>query len=174
MKKLLITGLVTAATLACGVATASAQTVYIVRHAEKASDTERDPVLSDAGILRAEAVAALFAGDMPDLVVVSPLQRTRLTAAPTIAASGAFVAVSPLDGGVEAHVTTIRRGVLALPEDAVVLISGHSNTVPLIAQALGYATPDMPECEYDRLIRIELRNGEVSGETLRYGAPSTC
>jgi len=43
-----------------------------------------------------------------------------------------------------------------------------------IARALGYETPDMPECEYDRLIRIELRNGQVSGETLRYGAPSTC
>jgi hypothetical protein len=107
-------------------------------------------------------------------VVVSPMQRTHLTAGPTIAASGAFVAVSPLDDGIEAHVVTIRQGVLALPEDAVVLISGHSNTVPLIARALGYDTPDMPECEYDRLIRIELRNGQVSGETLRYGAPSTC
>ncbi|MFW2341930.1 histidine phosphatase family protein [Brevundimonas sp.] len=174
MKKLLITGLATAAALVCGVATASAQTVYIVRHAEKASDTERDPVLSEAGVARAGAVAALFTDDLPDLVVVSPLQRTRLTAAPTIEASGAFVTISPLDAGVEAHVATIRQGVLALPEDAVVLVSGHSNTVPLIARALGYETPDMPECEYDRLIRIEIVNGEVSGETLRYGAPSTC
>jgi hypothetical protein len=97
-----------------------------------------------------------------------------LTAAPTLDASGAFVTVSPLDAGVEAHVAIIRQGVLALPEDATVLISGHSNTVPLIARALGYETPDMPECEYDRLIRIELRSGQVSGETLRYGAPSSC
>jgi phosphohistidine phosphatase SixA len=163
-----------AAALACGVSMASAQTVYIVRHAEKASDTERDPVLSEDGMARAEAVAALFEDGAPDLVVVSPLQRTRLTATPAIAASGAFVAVSPLDGGVEAHVAIIRQGVLTLPEDAVVLISGHSNTVPLISRALGYDTPDMPECEYDRLIRIELRNGQVSGETLRYGAPGTC
>jgi len=174
MKRLLIGGLAVAAALACGVSVASAQTVYLVRHAEKASDTERDPVLSEAGMARAEAVAALFADDMPDLVVVSPMQRTRLTAAPTIGASGAFVTVSPLDGGVEAHVATIRRGVLALPEDAVVLIVGHSNTVPLIARALGYEIPDMPECEYDRLIRIALGNGQVSGETLRYGAPTTC
>lgn len=174
MNRLLITGLAMAAALACGVGAVSAQTVYIVRHAEKASDAERDPVLSEAGTARAGAVAALFGDGGPDLVVVSPFQRTRLTAAPTIEASGAFVAVSPLDAGVEAHVATIRQGVLALSEDAVVLISGHSNTVPLIARALGYDTPDMPECEYDRLIRIELRNGQVSGETLRYGAPSTC
>ena len=170
----LIIGLAAVCGLALAAGSASAQTVYIVRHAEKASDTERDPVLSDAGIARSTALAALFAEDAPDLVVVSPLQRTRLTAAPTLEASGAFVAVSPLDAGVEGHVETIRRGVMALPDDAVVLISGHSNTVPLIARALGYETPDMPECEYDRLIRIELRNGEVSGETLRYGAPSTC
>lgn len=174
MTKPLIAGLAMAAGLALCASAASAQTVYIVRHAEKASDTERDPVLSEAGMARAEAVAALFEDGAPDLVVVSPLQRTRLTAGPTVTTSGAFVAVSPLEAGVEAHVETIRQGVLALPEDAVVLISGHSNTVPLIARALGYETPDMPECEYDRLIRIELRNGQVSGETLRYGAPSTC
>lgn len=174
MMKTLIAGLVLAVGVTLCATGASAQTVYIVRHAEKASDTERDPVLSETGMARAEAVAALFADRMPDLVVVSPMQRTRLTAAPTIEASGAFVAVSPLDAGVESHVATIQRGVLALPEDAVVLIAGHSNTVPLIARALGYETPDMPECEYDRLIRIELREGRVSGETLRYGAASTC
>jgi phosphohistidine phosphatase SixA len=174
MMKTLITGLALTVALMAGSGAASAQTVYIVRHAEKASDTERDPVLSDAGTARAEALAAVFAGDGPDLVVVSPLQRTRLTAAPTVDASGAFVAISPLEGGLETHVDTIRRGIMALPEDAVVLISGHSNTVPVIARALGYETPDIPECEYDRLIRIELKNGEVSGQTLRYGAPSTC
>ena len=174
MMKTLITGLSLTVALMAGADAASAQTVYIVRHAEKASDTERDPVLSDAGTARAEALAAVFAGNGPDLVVVSPLQRTRLTATPTIEASGAFVAISPLEGGVEAHVDTIRRGILALPEDAIVLISGHSNTVPVIARALGYETPDMQECEYDRLIRLELKDGQVSGQTLRYGAPTTC
>ena len=170
----LIIGIAAACGLSLAAGAASAQTVYIVRHAEKASDTERDPGLSDAGVTRAIALSGLFAKGQPDLIVVSPFQRTRLTAGPTAGISGAFIATSPLDAGVEAHVEAIRRGVMALPEDAVVLISGHSNTVPLIARALGYETPDMPECEYDRLIRIELRNGEVSGETLRYGAPSTC
>lgn len=172
--KTLIIGIAAACSLALAAGAASAQTVYIVRHAEKASDTVRDPALSDAGVVRAIALSGLFAGGQPDLIVVSPFQRTRLTAGPTAGISGAFIATSPLDAGVEAHVETIRLGVVALPEDAVVLISGHSNTVPLIARALGYETPDMPECEYDRLIRIELRHGEVSGETLRYGAPSAC
>ena len=174
MKRVLLIGLATVAGLAGGATQASAQTVYIVRHAEKASDTERDPVLSEAGVVRSAALAALIPNGGPDLVVISPFQRTRLTAGPTIEASGAFVAVSPLDAGVEAHVETIRRGVAGLPEDAVVLIAGHSNTVPLIARALGYETPAMPECEYDRLIRIDIRGGQAAGETLRYGAPSTC
>lgn len=174
MKRLLTIGLAMAAALACGVSMASAQTVYIVRHAEKASDTERDPVLSEAGIGRAGALAALFSEGTPDLIVVSPFQRTQLTAAQALEASGAFMVVSPLEDGVEVHVETIRQGVRALPEDTVVLIVGHSNTVPVIARALGYETPDMPECEYDRLIRLERRDGEVSGETLRYGSPTSC
>jgi len=174
MRKFLITGLALAAAMTLCTGAASAQTVYIVRHAEKASDTERDPVLSGAGIARALALAALFSDGTPDLVVVSPLQRTQLTAGPALEASGAFMVVSPLEGGVDAHVESIRQGVRALPEDTVVLIVGHSNTVPVIARTLGYETPDMPECEYDRLIRLERRDGEVSGETLRYGAPTSC
>ncbi|MDP3378138.1 MAG: phosphoglycerate mutase family protein [Brevundimonas sp.] len=170
----LISGMALAAGLALFASAASAQTVYIVRHAEKASDTERDPVLSGAGIARAEALAALFSEGTPDLIVVSPLQRTQLTAAPALEASGAFMVVSPLDDGVEAHVETIRQGVWALSEDTVVLIVGHSNTVPLIARALGYETLDMPECEYDRLIRLERRRGEVSGETRLFGVSTTC
>lgn len=172
--KTVLAGLALIVGLLLGAEVASAQTVYIVRHAEKASDTERDPVLSEAGTARAVALGEMFAAGPPDLVVVSPLQRTRLTAQPTISASGAFVVVVPLEGGVEAHVEAIRRGVLTLPEDAVVLIAGHSNTVPLIARALGYDVPDMPDCEYDRLIRLDIRDGEVSGHVMRYGEPSAC
>lgn len=174
MMKSLITGMALVLGVTLCASAASAQTVYIVRHAEKASDTERDPVLSEAGMGRAGALAALFSEGNPDLVVVSPFQRTQLTARPALEASGAFMVVSPLDDGVEAHVETIRQGVWALSEDTVVLIVGHSNTVPVIARALGYETPDMPECEYDRLIRLERRDGEVSGETLRFGVSTTC
>jgi len=35
-------------------------------------------------------------------------------------------------------------------------VVGHSNTIPLIARALGVEAADMRECEYDRLTRVDL------------------
>jgi broad specificity phosphatase PhoE len=58
---------------------ASAQTVILVRHAEKV-DNSNDPALSGEGEARATALAvALSAADLTH-IFVTPLQRTRLTA----------------------------------------------------------------------------------------------
>lgn len=152
---------------------ASAQTVVLARHAEKA-DASRDPVLSDAGMVRARALAATFGASGPDLVLVSPLQRTGLTAAPTVAAFGTTVRPIGLDGGVDAHVAGILAEIGAQPEDAVILVVGHSNTIPVIARALGVEAVDMPECEYDRLTRVDLNAMVPQVDVVRYGAPSTC
>ena len=57
----------------------------------------------------------------------------------------------------------------------MVLVVGHSNTIPLIARALGYAdAADMPECEYDRMTVLHLMGEGAHGEVSRYGAPTTC
>ena len=73
------------------------------------------------------------------------------------------------------HVAAPVARVRALPEDATVLIVGHSNTVPLIARALGYAeAADMPECEYDRMTVLHLNGGSTHGVVSRYGEPTTC
>ena len=153
---------------------ALAQTVVIVRHAEKV-DASADPLLSEAGQARARALAAELADAHPSVILTSPLQRTILTAAPT--AEHHSVASEPvsLEGGGGAHIAAIVARVRALPEDATVLIVGHSNTVPAIARALGYAdAADMPECEYDRLTVLRLNGGETHGEVNRYGEPTTC
>ena len=152
-----------------------AQTVIIVRHAEKA-DASADPLLSDAGQARAQALAAEMAGAHPSVILTSPLQRTRLTAAPTAEHHSVTSEAIPLTGGVQAHLAEIVARVQALPEDATILIVGHSNTVPLIARALGYAeAADMPECEYDRMTTLHLMaDGAAQGEVTRYGEPTTC
>jgi len=157
-----------------GAATAaSAQHVVLVRHAEK-SDASRDPVLSDAGEQRARALLAAFPGAGPDLVLVSPLQRTALTAAPTVAAFGVPIRAVTLADGVEAHVAAIVGEIAAQPENALVLVVGHSNTIPLIARALGVEAADMPECEYDRLTRVDLNAMTPQVDVIRYGAASSC
>jgi broad specificity phosphatase PhoE len=152
---------------------AMAQTVILVRHAEKTVGGS-DPVLSEAGVARAEALAARLSNTHIDAILTSPLQRTRQTALPSGLAHSVEAEAVPLDGGTEAHVAAVVARIRALGEDATILVVGHSNTVPLIARALGQQTPDMPECEYDRLITLNMEGGGVMGVTMRYGAPSTC
>jgi broad specificity phosphatase PhoE len=171
MKRLLLAAALSLATAL----PAMAQTVIIVRHAEKA-DASADPLLSAAGQARAQALAAELNDDHPSVILTSPLQRTILTAAPTAAHHSVTSEAVPLNGGVQAHLAAIVARVQALPQDATVLIVGHSNTVPLIARALGYAeAADMPECEYDRMTILHLLGeGRAHGIVTRYGEPTTC
>ncbi|CAN7224777.1 histidine phosphatase family protein [Brevundimonas sp. LjRoot202] len=170
MKRLLLAAAVSLLTAT----SVMAQTVIIVRHAEKA-DASADPVLSEAGQARAQALAAALTDAHPSVILTSPLQRTGLTAAPTADYHSTTPEAVSLDGGAEAHAAAIAARVRALPEDATILIVGHSNTVPLIARALGYAeAADMPECEYDRMTVLHLDGDETHGEVTRYGEPTTC
>ena len=171
MKRLLLAAALSLATAL----PAMAQTVVIVRHAEKA-DASADPLLSEAGQARAQALAAALTDAHPSLILTSPLRRTILTAAPTAEYHSTPSEAVSLDGGGAAHIAATVARVRAMPEDATVLIVGHSNTVPLIARALGYAeAADMPECEYDRMTTLHLLGeGRAHGIVSRYGEPATC
>ena len=151
---------------------AAAQTVIVVRHAEKAEQTA-DPVLSDLGEARAAALADALAEAGITHVFVTPLQRTALTAAPSAAAAGTEMVAVSLDGGAATHVARLVGEVRRLSPEAVVLVVGHSNTVPEIARALGAvdAAP-MSECEYDRLTVLTLTPTGAHAVTGRYGAAS--
>ena len=170
MKRLLIAAALSL--LATG--SAMAQTVILVRHAEKV-DTSADPLLSEAGQARAGALAVVLADARPDHVFTSPLQRTRLTAGPSAEFHSVVIEPVGFDGGTPAHVDAVAARIRALPDTAVVLVVGHSNTIPLIARALGYtAAADMADCEYDRLTVLDLNGDHTSAVVGRYGAPSTC
>jgi broad specificity phosphatase PhoE len=153
---------------------AMAQTVILVRHGEKA-DASADPALSEAGQARANALAKAIADARLGHVFTSTLQRTRLTAGPASKLHSVSIEPVGMDGGAAAHVADIAARVRALPGDAVVLVVGHSNTIPLIARALGYkAAADMPECEYDRLTVLDLHDGRTTAVVGRYGTSTTC
>ncbi len=153
---------------------AVAQTVVLVRHAEKV-DESSDPLLSQWGQARASALALALADAHPTHVFTSPLQRTRLTAGPTADFHSVMIEPIGFDGGTPAHVAAVAARVRALPDDAVVLVVGHSNTIPLIARALGYtAAADMGNCEYDRLTLLDLNGEHTTAVVGRYGALSIC
>lgn len=169
MKRLLL-----AAALTLVAATsATAQTVILVRHAEKA-DQSADPILSAAGGDRAGVLAGVLANAGVDFIYATPLQRTQLTAGPAGAAAGVAVTPIALGGGTAGHVAAVAERVRAAPADSTVLVVGHSNTIPLIVRALGGQSADMADCEYDRLTTVVLTGDAPVTVTSRYGAPSTC
>lgn len=156
-------------------ASAMAQTVILVRHAEKA-DASADPVLSELGQRRAFDLAVTLSDADLTHVFTSPLQRTVLTGRLAAEAHAINPEVISFEGGTDAHIARIAERIRALPDDAVVLVVGHSNTVPLIARALGETGPsEMADCEYDRLTVISVEDDGDSPTVIgRYGEPANC
>jgi phosphohistidine phosphatase SixA len=159
MKRLAI---LMAATLSA--TTAAAQTVIVVRHADRAADDDLIP----AGLQRAQDLKASLADAGVTLVITSDTRRARLTGAPT--AQAAHAQRKEL-----ADPAAIAAEVRAAPPAATVLVVGHSNTVPKIVQALGGpAVADLADTCFDRMFVIQLGGPSPKVVQTRYGAPSGC
>ena len=140
-------GLVALSTLLLSSTAAWAQkAVILVRHAERA-DQSTDSPLSAAGTERAKALARALATAGVTQVFVTKFQRTQLTAAPLAAA----LKLSPevVDAATSAPIVErIRRD----HPNGVVLVVGHSNTVPALIKEFGHPDPvTIADDEYDSL-----------------------
>ena len=107
--------------------------VILVRHAERAGAPAGDPGLTPAGEQRAQALAQALAGMRVDTILTTKFRRTRDTAAPLAQALG--IQPQVVDASGAAHVQAVADAVRA--RTGVVLVVGHSNTVPAILAALG-------------------------------------
>lgn len=139
--------------------TAAAQpsTVVLVRHAEKASQTETDPVLSEAGVRRAKDLAAALADARVSTVITTQYQRTKLTAAPLVDATRPKTIVVANTGSLANHIADILAAVMARPSGEVVLVVGHSNTIPAIVAALGGPKmPNLCDSQYSMMFVLEM------------------
>jgi broad specificity phosphatase PhoE len=153
-------------------------TVIVTRHAERADDgSTRDPELSPAGRARARALADAVGRAGIESVITTQYVRTRDTAAPLAALLGLTQrVVESASGGADAHVAELRSVVLAHPPGSVVLVVGHSNTVPMLVRALtGHPIADMPESEYGTLFIVTLPGGGAAPRVVRatYPVPAT-
>jgi broad specificity phosphatase PhoE len=156
------------AAVALGLAAASPvaaqQAVILVRHAERA-DQSTDSPLSAAGTERAKALARILASSGVTKIFVTQFQRTQLTAAPLAAA----LELTPL----VVQATTPTPLVERLRRDHandVVLVVGHSNTVPALLKEFGHAAPvTMADDEFDSLyVLVPRGTGPPSVLRLRY------
>lgn len=154
---------------------AAPTTVLVVRHAERASATDRDSPLSAAGEARARALAETLADAGVSAILATEYQRTRNTARPLAERLGIPVRVEAAAGSAEASAAALARRIRTEHAGETVLVVGHSNTVPLIVAALGGGeVGPLGEDEYDRLFVVLLpAAGPPRTVRARYGAPSS-
>lgn len=104
-------------------------TIIIVRHAEKADDSE-DPELSEAGKQRAERLAKMLASTGIDAFYATPFKRTVNTLLPAAEERGATVQnYDPRSPAPFLKELTSQPG-------KTFLVAGHSNTAPHLVNHL--------------------------------------
>lgn len=105
-------------------------TFVLVRHAEKATEGGGDPELTPEGAKRAAAFAALFRNASVDAIYTTDYKRTRNTVTPL--ADEKHLAVNTY----ASMKTADLEGLVTKYNGGTIMIAGHSNTIPGIANEL--------------------------------------
>lgn len=146
--------------------------VILVRHAEKATEPPLDPPLTPAGEERAQALALALKDAGVSVILTSDTVRARATAGPLASDRHITPVVVTIGGGAPGHVAAVADEIRRHPGD-IVLVVGHSNTIPSIIAALGGPRlPDIPDNQFANLFMLVPEAG--GGARLvqaTYGAP---
>ena len=143
-----------------------AETVVLVRHAEKAAAPADNPPLTTEGRQRAEALAKTLSTSGVTSIYVTEYLRTQQTADPL----ASLLHLTPTR--IDAKKTPDLVAAIRVQKDGVVLVVGHSNTVPEIIAALGGPAITIDDGEYDSMFVLTISGKEVSLLRLKYGADS--
>jgi broad specificity phosphatase PhoE len=146
--------------------------VVLVRHAEKADEPAGDPPLTKAGTERAKALEVALKDAGVTAIVTSEKARTRATAEPLARARGITPkAVGVVGERLASHVQAVLDEIRRHP-GGVVLVVGHSDSVPALIEALGGPhLPVMNPDEYSRLFLLVPGPGGARLVQATYGAP---
>lgn len=154
--RILIPLLLAACVMSCSTQprpSATDTTFLVVRHAEKVLDDSADPALTDTGQKRAEALAGSLTHQPLTAVYATAFRRTQQTAVPAARAHGLQVITYDAKQPAAHFVAQLRHAHRA----GMVLVVGHSNTVPAIASALcACDVPPMDDTEYNRRMTIRI------------------
>ena len=147
-------------------------TVYLIRHAEKATDDPADPTLSARGAARADSLATQLRDTGINVIITTNLRRTILTAAPLARLRNVTPEIVPIRGTTQAHVDSVVAAVRRHP-GGTILVVGHSNTIGRIAEALGGdRVGDLCDNEYSNLIVLAMARAKPTKMLVEsYGLP---
>jgi phosphohistidine phosphatase SixA len=149
-------------------------TVIVLRHAEKQDPSplpDNQVPLTAAGQARAATLAQVLAREGVTKIYVTEKLRTQQTAAPLATLRGITPQQIPA-ANTDQLVTELRsfsnRG-------RVIVVVGHSNTVPAIVDKLGGGTITIGASEFDNLFVLTLRKPSATRIIkATYGEPRTC
>ena len=148
-------------------------TIIFIRHAEKELNSGDDPALSDAGRRRAAELARqLVDADVVagiDAIYTTPFRRAQETARPL--AQALNLQMSTYDA---ADRETVLETILKSHKGKIILVVGHSDTLPVLIANLGASknVPLIDELEYDNIYIISIPwFGKTKTIRLRFGEP---
>ena len=122
-------------------------TLFLVRHAEKDGTVWEDPPLTPAGAVRADELAYMLKHVKLDAIFSTPFLRTKNTVLPVAKQKGLEVMLyKPNDKDF------LKKALQEFP-GGTVLIVGHSNTIPRLANELAGQSDfsDLDDATYDNL-----------------------
>lgn len=122
--------------------------IFCVRHAEKAKDDPKDPLLTPEGTARAERLGRILAEAGLDSVYASPYRRTQLTAEPVQRRGNTppLVSYRP-DKQAEWFPMVLEQS-----KGKKLLLVGHQNTIPQLLNQLedSLRFDNIPDLDYGR------------------------
>jgi phosphohistidine phosphatase SixA len=126
--------------------------IFVVRHAEKQSDTADTP-LSDKGQARAACLAQTLKDARISSVFTTQYVRTKQTTAPTARESKAKE--TTIDAKATDQLVTAAKNAA---QSGNVLIVGHANTLSNVVSSLGGPAVTIPDTAYDLLFILDTRD----------------
>jgi broad specificity phosphatase PhoE len=148
-------------------------TIIFVRHADKELNVGENPGLSDAGRHRvAELTRQLLDADVAagiDAIYATPFRRSQETVQPLAQALG--LDINSYDA---ADRETVLETILKNHKGKIILVVGHSDTIPELIANLGASkvVPPIDEMEYDNIYIISIPwFGKTKTIRLRFGEP---
>jgi broad specificity phosphatase PhoE len=144
-------------------------TLILVRHAEKENDGTKDPGLTAEGKARAADLVKILGETKIDAVYSTNYKRTMSTVEPLAAAKGlSILTYNPMKGEEMDRILQAHAG-------ATIVICGHSNTTPWVANYFldKEELADFKDSDYDNLIILSvLKKGNTKVTLLNYGNPT--
>ena len=143
-----------------------------VRHADTLAEPVGDRALSDAGIIRSQALAVAIRNAGVTAIITSQFRRSRDTAQPSASALGLTPEVIPISRTtIDSHMKQLEAAVRK-HKGGVVLVVGHEETLTKLIAALGGPRlPDICPKHHANLFSLTMSAGKAHLVHSRYGAP---